>query len=486
MTWFVWSLPTLALAAAVLSARVSVQTSAAIALAVAIAVSAWSAVTPFGIPQLLLAVGRGAWIGATIAPYILGGLVFWQVAGREADGAPEAPDDARPKGLAARRHLFFACFLVGPFAESATGFGVGMVGTVLMLRGMGFAPRHLMVFALLSQTMIPWGAMASGMLLAAAYVGITPGELGVHVALPVAVLMAVWLALFWRTARAAGIEGSPREQAGEAAWVLCGVALTAASTAVIGPEVALLSAYGPLIVLRFVLDRRPTTARFRSAARQALPYVVVVGGIALARLVTPIRQALAGAWQLEPFDDLPAFAPLVHAGIWFAAGAVATAAARGGIARLGAESAAAWKSGRQAVLTLFLFAMMAEVLAAAGISRAMASGLFAAMGTGAIVVTPVLSGFLGILTNSGNAPNSLFMPSLVALATTAKLSVPAVAAIQHTAGMALTLFSPVRMTITASLCGGAGEEGGVYRYLLPYAGAAFVVVIAGAWLATAL
>ena len=85
---------------------------------------------------------------------ILGGLLFWQAAARapaRLRTAARKPADARDR----RRLLFFACFLVGPFAEAATGFGVGMLGTVALLRGQR-APRHLMVFALLSQTLIPW------------------------------------------------------------------------------------------------------------------------------------------------------------------------------------------------------------------------------------------------------------------------------------------------------------------------------------------
>jgi lactate permease len=332
--------------------------------------------------------------------------------------------------------------------------------------------------------MIPRGAMSSGMLLAAAYVGITPNELGVAVAPPVAVMSFVWLALYWRTAHAAGIHASVREHVSEAAWVLAGVALVAVATHFLGPEIALLSAYGPLIVIRFLVDRRPTAQQFVQTARQAIPYVAVIGGIALVKAIPALRQTLAAAAQLHPFSDLPAFSPLVHAGVWFLAGAIVTAAARGSLDRLAGEFAAAWRSGKQAVLTLFLFAMMAEVLGIAGISRAMADGLFAAMRSGAVIVTPVLSGFLGILTNTGNAPNSLFLPSLVALAKTAGLSVPAVAAIQHMAGMSLGFFSPVRMSIAANLAGGSGQEREVYRYLLPYAAAGFGVVIAGAWLAT--
>jgi lactate permease len=125
------------------------------------------------------------------------------------------------------------------------------------------------------------------------------------------------------------------------------------------------------------------------------------------------------------------------------------------------------------VYSVFLFAMMAEVLAGAGISQAFADGLFASLRDWTVLITPVLAGAFGILANSGNAPNSLFMPSQLSLALQAGLSVPAAAALLHVSGTSLGIFSPVRMSIAAGLAHGRGQERGVYVLLLPFALAAF-------------
>jgi lactate permease len=50
--------------------------------------------------------------------------------------------------------LFTACFLIGPFAESVTGFGIGIIGTMMLVRRLGVQPIYLLAFSLLSQTMI--------------------------------------------------------------------------------------------------------------------------------------------------------------------------------------------------------------------------------------------------------------------------------------------------------------------------------------------
>ncbi|WP_439892968.1 hypothetical protein ACS7SF_23895 (plasmid) [Ralstonia sp. 25C] len=482
MEFLIWTLPTLVVAGAIGSGRLSVTVASILGLLTAIPVALLTGTAAFGVHELIHSLARGAWIGSLIAPYILGGLLFWQVAsGGSSVGRShsETAGNSYPSRspVERRRLLFFACFLVGPFAESATGFGAGMLGTVTLIQGMGFAPRHLMLFALLSQTVIPWGAMASGTLLAAAYVRISPATLGLYAVAPVALLTSIWLPLFWRTARDAGAYSSMSEHVREVCWIAVAMLLLATMTAVAGPESALLGAYGVLIVIFYLLTFHPNLRQFLATARKALPYVILVGGLAAARLVPGLRHVLTSTSRVAPFEGLPAFSPLLHAGIWFMAGALVTAMTYRQVSHLKREASIAWRTGKQALLTVFFFAMMAEVLTGAGIAGEFASSLFSVLKEKTVLITPLLSGAFGILTNSGNAPNSLFLPSLNALAIQAGLSVPAVAAVQHVSGMSLGFFSPVRMSIAARLAKGEGLERSTYVFLLPYAIVGFSLMI---------
>jgi lactate permease len=480
MMYFLWSLPALTVIGAIASGRVNTTIAAVLGLAVTIPVALFSAPAPFTGAQLALALERGLWIGWIITPYILGGLLFWQMASQ---GRP-APDQTSGPGhaalgdpLARRRLLFFACFLIGPFAESATGFGVGMLGTVLLIRPLGLKPREIMVFALLSQTLIPWGAMGSGTLLASAYARVPAAQLALYSMVAVALLMGVWMVLFWRTASRAGLRASATEHRREAGWMLASLALLSGATALLGPETALLAAYGPLIVLRFLHDRRPGRPQALEAARRALPYILVIACLVATRLLPGLNRWLAGLADIRPFTDLPGWMPFLHAGSWLIAGALAMAAWQRRRGVLGAQARAAWMTGRHAVLSVFLFAMMAEALAGAGISQAYADGLFSSLRDWTILITPVLAGAFGILANSGNAPNSLFMPSQLSLAIQAGLNVPAAAALLHVSGTSMGIFSPVRMSIAAGLAHGRGQERSVYVLLLPFALAAFGILL---------
>ncbi|MBB1593247.1 hypothetical protein [Achromobacter sp. UMC46] len=478
MTYLLWSLPALTVIAAIASGRVNTTIAAVLGLFAAVPIALYAAPAPFGGAQLAVTLERGLWIGWIITPYILGGLLFWQMASQGAAPAPAAAGHAELNDpLARRRRLFFACFLIGPFAESATGFGVGMLGTVLLIRPLGLKPRDIMVFALLSQILIPWGAMGSGTLLASAYARVPAPQLALYSMVAVALLMVVWMILFWRTARHAGLRADAAEHRREAVWMAASLGLLTAATAVLGPETALLAAYGPLIVLRFLLDRRPDRAQAAAAARRALPYILVIACLVATRLIPGVNRTLAALADFRPFADLPAWLPFLHAGSWLIAGALAMAAWQRRPGALAVQARASWNTGRHAVMSVFLFAMMAEVLAGAGISQAYADGLFAAFQDWTILITPVLAGAFGILANSGNAPNSLFMPSQLSLAVQAGLNVPAAAALLHVSGTAMGIFSPVRMSIAAGLAHGQGQERSVYVLLLPFALAAFGILL---------
>lgn len=515
MTGLVWSLPALVVIALLAGARVGVLRAALAGTLVALAVALTSAPQPFAAGQALLALGRGMWIGWSVLPYVLGGLLFWQLAARRPAGEGSAQASAAPAtraagpptassagsspapatvqvadpssaqaapggSLAERRRLFTACFLVGPFAESATGFGVGMIGTLALIRHLPLRPGHLLAFMLLSQTLIPWGAMASGTLIGATYARTTPTALALDSGLLLAAVMVPWLALFWRLARQAGLGlgAGTGECLREAGWITVALALLLAATRLLGAEIALLAAYGPLIVIHHLVTRRPSPAALAAAARQVLPYAVLIGCLVSTRLLPGLRQALAGIGRLQPFPDLPGWSPLLHAGSWLLAVGIATALLRGRGRKLPHELLTAWRTGRPAILSMFLFAMMAEVLAGSGIAAAMASEVTATLGRQAVLIVPPLAALFGVLTNSGTAGNSLFMASQVTLAGEAGLPVPAVIALLHVTGSALSMFSPVRMSIACSLAGTPGQEGAGYRAAAPFAAAAMGVLMA--------
>ena len=187
-----------------------------------------------------------------------------------------------------------------------------------------------MVFALLSQTLIPWGAMSSGTLLASAYARMTGTELALYAMVPTAALMAlVWLPLYWRTASRAGFDPhsggktrsacarpagsrprwpcSPRSPPGSAPRPRCWRLRPA--------DHAALSARPPPGPPRLRRDRAPHAALCRAdrGAGADAPGSGMAG-------------RPGGRRPCRPYADLPAWSPL-HAGSWLIAAGVLTARA---------------------------------------------------------------------------------------------------------------------------------------------------------------
>lgn len=496
MIMLLWTLPVWVMLGCIASGRVGTSLAATFGLLTAIIVAMLSGPTGMSPEQLGQALQRGGWIGITITPYILGGLAFWQMAApgmtaepptrssrahtdaaRESPHAGASPRTRRPSSRRQRQHLFLACFLIGPFAESATGFGAGMLGTIMLLRPLGLAPAPLMIFGLLSQTMIPWGGMGSSTLLASAYAGLPAELLGAWSTLPTALLMIlVWLPLFWHTAHRAGL-GVRHAWVPELGWTIASLVLAGLFTWHLGPETGLLASHGLLAALHHLWYQRPDRTALRQIAGQTLPYLLLTLALVMTRLWTPLKEALIALFPLQPYPDLPGLSPFFHAGCLMMLGCLVTAVLKQRLPRLPHALRDACQTGSQPILTVFLFSMMAEVLSGAGISRAYADGLFSALGTQAILATPAASALFGVLASSANASNSLFMASVVTLGTKLGLSLPLLAALQHTAGASMSLFSPVRMTLAARLCDGTGQERQVYRTLLPCGATALLILL---------
>jgi lactate permease len=484
LIYLVWTLPALAVVAAIASGRFGALTASLIGLLIALVVALTSAPHSFVPSDAALALSRGAWISWIVMPYILGGLLFWQMAIRPGDAA--MPVESTISDMRAKRRLLFtACYLIGPFAESATGFGVGIIGTMMLVRRLDVAPIYLLAFSLLSQTMILWGAMGSGAIVAAAFARTDPTTLAVHSSYVLVVFNVLWLPLFWRMADKAGIVAGWRERTAEALWLGASLVLVVSTTALLGPETAMLAAYGPMIVMRWLVDERPNRAAIILAMRGIAPFAAVIGWLVLTRSLPPLTLFLEEFGRMHPFSGTPAWSPLFHAGTWLVLGAILTGLLRGHIAAFPLEIRATWKTGRLAVFTIVTFSMMAELLSASGIAAGLARGMFDGFGRWAVVVTPLISSVFGALTNSGNAANGLFMASQVSLAREAGLNIAAVIALQHVAALSLTMVSPVRMSIVCSLAGTLGRERDAYRIMLPFAGVIIIVLLVSSILVAA-
>ena len=463
MDYCLWSLPFIVVALLIATGRASSTIAGLAGLATSLAVALVAAPSRFESQDAITALARGGWLAFLVGAVILGGLFFREVVSGEGPAGGPTLSSASQR----RKQLYTTCFLVGPFAEAATGFGVGQVTVAPMLKGIGLAPIHAVLFGLFSQTLVPWGAMANGTIVGSHLSGISPTDLGVHSALLAVPLLLGWLGLFWRIAAIAEVQGTVLDYVGEATCTLAAAGLLIGSNAMFGPEVAALAALGPLIVVRFLTDGRPDPDQWRSALRVGLPYVALILCLIATRAIPPINEWLGHALSVRPFADGPIWFPLLHPSSWLLLIGFATTLVMGHQALAATSLKRAWVRGRKPILTIAFFLAMAQVMATSGMADGLARGLRSSLGPLAVLATPLFAGLFGFLTGSSNAANGLLMPAQIALAKEASLSLPWLAAIQNMTSAALTMLSPVRVSVGCALVGEPKVERAAYLEAWP-------------------
>jgi lactate permease len=470
MTVLAGLLPIVVVLAAILSGRVGSVGAAALGVLASGAIG-WVAAPPGldGVRALAAAIATGLWLGALVGAVILGGLFFREAASARRPDAAGPP----PRG-GARAASYQACFLIGPFTETATGVGVGQVATTAVLRQRGLAPLHVARLALFSQMLVPWGAMANGTIVGAALSGVPPIVLGQHSAVLSVPLLLVWLPMFWLFARRAGLRAGVADHLGEVAWTGGLAAALVLSNRVFDPEIAGLVALGPVLALRFAWDARGEPAVWRAGVRRALPYGGLLAGLILSRAAV---SGLPVTLTITPFATAPGWNFLTHPASWLVVVGILAGSASGSRA-IPAAAHMAWLQGRKAVLAVCLFLVMAQLMAAAGMTDALAHALHDGLGPAALLAVPLLAGLFGFIAGSGNAANGLLMPAQVAVAAEASADVAWIAAIQNTTAAALTMLSPVRLAMACALAGCPGQERAVYARAWPLGILALIVMVA--------
>ncbi len=469
--------PLVAVIALIASRRVGVLPAGLIGWALAVLAAALLLPDGTQLPRFaLVESAKGAWIAWQAVAVILAGMFFYRAIHRHEGALFEGGGHAE----FSHRRLFAICFLLGPFAESATGFGVGCIIAAAALLRMGLSGVPAVVLALFSQILVPWGALAIGTMIGASLAGQSDTALAFASALLSAPLLAGYLLVYWRAAADAGHPVPKAQRLDDALWTLALALALAAASRVVAAELGCIAACGGLLVLRHLRDERPGWTDLRRTLASAAPYAVLSLVLIATRIVPPLTHALKATAVLAPFDGLPGFALFYNPSFWLIAvalGFVFVLARGRGFAEIGpllVETArAAWRPSAVTVL----FVAMAQILAAAGGTQLIGAALHAALGPATLLAAPLLGAIGGFLTGSGAASNGMMMPVQAAMGVGTGLWP---AALQNIAATNFTLLSPIRVAMALALAAPESEEGTVYRAARPIAAMLCLVLLAEA------
>ena len=409
----------------------------------------------------------GLWLAWHVLVVVVGGIFLWRCleAVHRRSPEPATPDlrvEADPALL--QRRLWFATFLLGPFTESVTGFGVGCIIALAFILRLGLRGLPALLLALFSQMLVPWGALAIGTVLGATLAVVPLPVLGYGSAVLQGPMLLLYLLLFWWLAALCGVRSGPLQKLDDLAWTAALWAMLLLANRFIEVEIAGASAAGVLLVLRWLRDARPDRAAWSATLRRVWPYVLLVSLLLASRLVPPLQSFLRESLAIDAFGGTPVFSPLyTPASFLILVGAIVlmTAGSRGSavIEALRTTARAIWRP----VLVTVLFVIMARIYGGSGMAVALASALHDGMGRAAILCSPLLAAVGGFLTASNAGANAMLMPLQAALAQQAGIDVPLLAVLQNSVGSNLTMLSPPRVALGLAMLAGSVGEAEVYR-----------------------
>ncbi|PWC52423.1 L-lactate permease [Azospirillum sp. TSO22-1] len=454
-------MPLVGTVALLVSRRVSLLNAGVVGMALALAMLI--AVQPTldaAVDRAVVKAAEGAWLAWHAMSIIAAGLLFH----RAFEACPRHTEPA--SGENRRRAVFVACFLVGPFAESVTGFGVGLVVALAMLRHMGLPPVHAAALGLFSQILAPWGAMGVGTRVGAELIGASFAELGTASALLMGIVLPCLLPVFWRLIHQSGLTSTLADRVTDVALAVCLAVLIWATNRFVAPELGGGLATGVLLLLVEGPRLIRSAGDVQRLLRQLWPYTALVGGLLATRLVPPLSDWTGNWLVLDPFGGLAPLALLRHPATWLVlVAAILLAGLPGRRARQVAGGAL--RAAVVPMLATLVFVELATFMSASGGAALFGRAWQDAAGHLAVLATPIFGAAAGALTGSNTASNALMMHIQLSLAAESGLSPMLTAALQTVSGSICTMLAPGRIVLAAGLVGLVKAEGAIYRLALP-------------------
>lgn len=325
---------------------------------------------------------------------------------------------------------------ITPFAESVTGFGIGVTIGIPLLVFMGLPARQAALIGLLGLCAVPWGSMAPGTMIAAGLAGLPLDDLGVASA----VLSVIPFAL--NGCVAAWLVSAPgnRRKGLALALLSAGVFALAVGGSNLAFGTAPAGALGSVVMicLHLLWSRKRAGEPLLPIGRRALQaYGVLLGGVLLMGSIVRFGH-LPDGWRYLASPALWLFV----AAFWFAAG------------RLPAEPLArAWKSWIQAGPVTGLFIAMGIVMAVSGTAACLAR-LLAEIGHGYLAISPFVGALGGFVTGSSSGSNAMFAATQAEISRSLGSDLLLFMATHNVAAAVSILAAPGKVEMAIQLAGG--------------------------------
>ena len=329
---------------------------------------------------------------------------------------------------------------ITPFAESVTGFGVGVTIGIPLLAHFGLPARKVALIGLLGLCAVPWGSMGPGTLVAATMADLSFKDLG---------QASAWVSVipFVITGMAAAWLASEQGHRGRAMLqgLLSGLLLTAAvalMNAVAGTAPA--GALGALVVVGFHLLRMRGLRQVQQAqqaqplqslGRRALAaYVLLLGGVLVADVLLKVL-GLSGHWHA-----------LASPGLWLL---LAAGYFTGGLPERESLQRV-WRSWAQVAPVTALFIVLGVLMAVSGMAAQLAHAL-ARSGPLYLLAAPFVGALGGFVTGSNTGANAMFAATQAEIARALNAPLLPFMAVHNVSASLLLMASPGKVEMAVQL-----------------------------------
>ena len=385
------------------------------------------------------------WLAAAIhwAPVLLevvlivgGGLLLSEVL-RQSGAQKALADWLLVRAGSGTRAVLLVVHGITPFAESVTGFGVGVTIGIPLLAHFGLPARKVALIGLLGLCAVPWGSMGPGTLIAATMADLSFKDLG---------QASAWVSVipFVITGMAAAWLASEPGHRGRAMLqgLLSGLLLTAAvalMNAVAGTAPA--GALGALVVVGFHLLRMrglqlvQQAQPLQSLGRRALAaYVLLLGGVLVVGVLLKVL-GLPGHWHA-----------LASPGLWLL---LAAGYFTGGLPERESLQRV-WRSWAQVAPVTALFIVLGVLMAVSGMAAQLAHAL-ASSGPLYLLAAPFVGALGGFVTGSNTGANAMFAATQAEIARALNAPLLPFMAVHNVSASLLLMASPGKVEMAVQL-----------------------------------
>ena len=493
--------------------RMKAQWAALISLAVAIVV----AIAFYGMPvgQTVLAASEGAVFGLfPILWIVVNAIWLYNLTVKTGHFAVlrrsfgSISDDQRVQAI-------IVAFAFGALIEGLAGFGAPVAISAVMLLGLGFQPIKAAVLALIGNTApVAFGSIATPIITLAEITGLDKDQLGA-----MAGRQTPLLALFVPLILVYVVDGRRGVRQTWPAAIVAGVAFAIAQfvtsnyisvelTDIVGALVAtaalvaflrVWSPSDPLVLeggsgqpavagasahdstMEGDIRRRDQEHDSRKDVYEAYaPYIIIVAVFVLAKLITPIADALAAATIEFPWPGLDVVTAKGEAPPsatfkfnWLEApgtivlicGIITMLVLRVGVGRAIQTYGETLSQLKWAIVTVTAVLALAYVMNTSAMTQTLGAAA-AATGGFFVFLSPIV-GWLGVaVTGSDTSSNALFGTLQITAAEGIGVSQTLLAAANSSGGVLGKMLSPQNLAIGAAAVGLAGQEGDIFRKVL--------------------